>query len=143
MGLTYIVTNRHGEVQARHLSAADAAAVVMQYDSHDFDVRPAADGRGFELWITQRSQASTLGGRPMVKSVIYSLVGDRAAAEAEIYAAVLAAADAWCGCQVMADDEYDAQAREMAAEEAAWIARYNAMPGVTVEIERPEDRTWP
>ena len=64
MGLTYIVTNRHGEVQARHLSAADAAAVIMQYDSHDFEVRPADDGRGFELWITRFSRASTARPNP-------------------------------------------------------------------------------
>lgn len=27
-----------------------------------------------------------------------------------------------------------------AAQEADWVARYRAMPGVTVAVERPEDR---
>jgi hypothetical protein len=110
----YTVFNNHGSVQERGCTVAEAAQTVMDYDGHSFEIRPASDGKGFELWTSQFSQNSPAGGRPLVKSVIFSLIEDRASAEAEIYGEVIKRADMWKGCDVMLDADYDAMATNKA-----------------------------
>ena len=90
----------------------------MEYDGHRYDIRPAADGNGYELWTSQFSRNSTSGGRPLVKSVIFSLADDEAIAEAEIFKQVIDNSDWWMGCEVMTDAAYDAMMAELATEEA-------------------------
>jgi len=90
----YTITNRHGDIEARDCSLAEAADAILTYDGYTYDIRPAADG-GFVLWVSQFSRNSPLGNRPLVKSVIYSLRDDRAGAVDQIHHRVIAAADAW------------------------------------------------
>jgi hypothetical protein len=113
----YTVVNANGEVQATGCSVREAAQTVMNYDSHDYDIRRAEDGNGFELWTSQFSRASTLGGRPLVKSTIYSVSDDEPAAEAEIFKKVIDHADWWKGCNVMTDAEYETIQAYLAAEQ--------------------------
>lgn len=90
----YTVTNRHGDVEARDCSLADAADAILTHDGFAYDIRHAADG-GFELWISQFSRNSPLGNRPLVRSSVYSLRDDRAAAVEQIHHRVIALAGAW------------------------------------------------
>ena len=80
----YTVLNSQGSVIARHLSATDAMAEILLHDGHEYEIRTAEDGEGFELWISRHSRNSPAGGGALVKSVIYSLETDEAKATAEI-----------------------------------------------------------
>lgn len=82
---TYTVIDTVGDVIATGLTAAEAAAEVLTDDSREFDIR-ADDGNGFELWTRQQ-----VANRGWTQTVVYSLEDDRTAAEAEIYAKVIAA----------------------------------------------------
>lgn len=104
----YTVLNNQGEVQERGCTVAEAAQTVMGDDGHEYEIRPASDGNGFDLWTSQFSRNSPAGGRPLVKSVIFSLIEDRASAEAKIYGEVIKRADWWKGCTVMLDADFDA-----------------------------------
>ena len=113
----YVVLNNQGDIQERDCTIAEAAQTVMGYDGHSFEIRPASDGKGFALWASQFSRNSPAGGRPLVKSVIFSLSEDRSAAEAEIFKAVAVNAEWWMGCDVREQAEYDAEVAALAAEE--------------------------
>jgi hypothetical protein len=115
----YTVLNRHGHVEERGCTVAQAAQVVMAYDGHSFEIRAAEAGHGFYLWTSQFSRNSAAGGRPLTKSVIFSLAADRASAEAEIYKQVIVNADWWMGCDVRSDQDYDAMLAEFARENEA------------------------
>ena len=108
----YTVLNNQGEVQERGCTVAEAAQTVMGYDGHSFEIRPASDGKGFDLWTSQFSRNSPAGGRPLVKSVIFSLIEDRTSAEAKIYGEVIKHADMWMGLDVMLDADFDAMIAE-------------------------------
>lgn len=112
----YTVLNRHGEVEERGCTVAEAAITVMGYDSSAFEIRAAEDGEGFELWTSISPNFRKSGAPVLVKSVVFSLVKDRASAEAQIYREVLKHADMWLGCEVMRDADYDAMLAELAAE---------------------------
>jgi hypothetical protein len=85
--MTYtVIDTGSGEAIATGLNAADAACEVLTSDSQEFDVRPADDGNGFELWT--RKQVANKG---WTRTVVYSIEADRTAAEAEIFAKVIAA----------------------------------------------------
>jgi hypothetical protein len=81
-----VIDNGSGEAIATGLTAADAAAEVLTSDSQEFDIRPAADGNGFELWTRQQ-----VANKGWTRTVMYSIEAARAAAEAEIFAKVIAA----------------------------------------------------
>lgn len=105
----YTVLNRHGAVQDRGLTLADAAQVVMGYDGHEYEIKDS-DGPsriGFDLWTSNFSRNST-AFNGLTKSTIYSVHEDRALAEAEIYRKVIKNAEWFCGCAVMTDEEYAA-----------------------------------
>ena len=113
---TYTITNASGEVQERGLDLAEAAITVMQYDGHEFEIRPEGDGDGYRLWTSKFSRNSPMGAR-LVESVIFSLAADEAAAPAEIYADVLDRADWFKGQTVWTDAAYDAFMAEIEADE--------------------------
>ena len=110
---TYTVTTESGEYPERGLSAALAADLIMSNDGHEHEIRPDADGLGFTLWTSEFSRNSPSGGRPLTKSVIYSIQDDRGQAEAEIYQAVLDNAG-WWKMSVQTDADYDAMLAETA-----------------------------
>ena len=113
---TFTVLNRHGDVQERSASLVEAAHIVLGYDGHEYDIRPMADGPGFELWTSafSRNAAAYNGLR---RSVIFSIEIDRAAAEQEIYQRVVSHAEWFENCQVMTDADYDAMLRVLREEE--------------------------
>lgn len=97
---TYTVLDRNGNVRDQQLTAEAAAKIIMQYDGHDYEVRRSDDGQWLDLWITKFSRNSTLGGRPMVKSVHFGTT------EADIWANVITHADHWNDQQCMTDEDY-------------------------------------
>jgi hypothetical protein len=101
---TYTVCDNCGEPIREHVSQADAARELLWYDGHDFEIRPSPTGH--DLWITQFSRNSTLGSRPMVKSVFFSLSPDLAKAEGEIFAKVID--QEWHGAEAMTDEAFAA-----------------------------------
>jgi hypothetical protein len=116
---TYTVFSPNdSSVSARNLTLEQAACEIMHYDGHDFDIRPAADGKGFDLWTTPYSRNSTLGGKPMTQSRIFSLKADRAEAEADIYQQVIHNAD-WWKRECMTDEAFDAMQAETRADNDA------------------------
>lgn len=98
---TYTVLNRHGDVQDRGLTAAQAANLILTYDGHQYEVRRSDDGKWFDLWVSQFSRNSTLGGRPLVKSVIFGTTED------EIWSGVITHAEGWDNQSCMLDSDYD------------------------------------
>mgnify|MGYP006919628563 CR=1 FL=1 len=116
MTTTYTVLDAAGSIEDSDLTIDAAARCVMSYDGHDFAIEPAADGRGFDLFVTEFSRNSTLGGRPMVKSRIFSLADTREAAEADIFKQVIDHADWWKGMEVLTDADYAEREAEFMAD---------------------------
>lgn len=86
---TYTVTDQNsGDVIDSGLSVIEAMDAILTDDGHEYEVRPAADGHGFELWTSLHSRNSTLGGR-LIKSVVFSLADDREQATHEIAESVI------------------------------------------------------
>lgn len=108
---TYTVTTADGTVLDRGLNAVDAMAKVLNDDGYAFEIRPAEDGEGYELWHSDGSAASCRGAGHMVKTVAYSLKSDEAEATAEIAEIVINAG--WPRLpEVMTDADYDAMLAE-------------------------------
>lgn len=108
---TYTVLNCNGEFLYGGCTAADAAHAVMTYNGHEYEIRRAEDGNGWELWTTKFSRNSTCY-RGLSKSTLYSVESDEAKASAEIYAKVIrhAIGDSnwWEGLDVVNDADYAA-----------------------------------
>lgn len=127
---SYTVLNRHGSVQERGCTLAEAAQIVLGYDGHDYDIRPDSssgfrglsgpdderDFRHWTLWTSSFSRNSS-AYKGLTESVIFALASSREEAEADIYKQVVAHADWWEGCEVMTDSDYDAMVAELAEEE--------------------------
>ena len=107
---TYTVLDLNGLVLGRGCDLAEAAHIILTDDGREYEIRPAADGDGFYLWSRQQ-----VANRGWTKPVVFSLESDRAAAEAEIFAAVLAAR--WPQHpEAIPDAEYDTMTADLAAE---------------------------
>ena len=109
--ITYTVIDTNGEAISTGLTTADAAAEVLTSDSQEFDIRAAEDGNGFELWTRQQ-----VANKGWTKTVVYSVKEDLTAAEAEIFAKVIAA-DWPRHPSVMTDQQYAEMQAEMAGAE--------------------------
>lgn len=96
----YTVTTRHGDVQGRGLSAKEAADMILTYDGHLYEIRPGSHGL-MDLWVSRHSQNSTIGARPLIKSVIFGTTED------EIWQNVITHADYWHGQSCLFDTDYD------------------------------------
>lgn len=108
--MLFTVVSPNGTLIARHLTARDAMAEICLHDNHDYQIRRDADG--FLLWVTQFSRASTLGGRPMVRSQIWSAEDDETKATDEIARKVIAAR--WPGYpEAIPDASYEEMEREL------------------------------
>lgn len=104
---TYTIINAtSGEAVERSLSLRDAAEMLLTADSFTFEIVPETDGDGYRLMLSRSSGAST-GPRGMAASVFFSLENGRAAAEDEIFAAVVAHDGDWRGLEAMTDAAYD------------------------------------
>jgi hypothetical protein len=96
------------------LTLEQAATELLTYDGHDFEIRDGGNS-GFELWHTQFSRNGTLGGRPMVQTVIWSIKSDRAEAETEIFEKVIASGY-WTPMEAMKDQAFEAMMAQIALE---------------------------
>lgn len=109
----YTVVSPNGDyVIGSGMSAVEAMHDVLTHDGHDYEIRLRDDG-GYDLFVTQFSRNSTLGGRPMVKSVISSYEADEAAATLEIAQKVITA-DWNHSPDVYTDEQYAQMLRELA-----------------------------
>ena len=98
------------------LSLESAAIELLTADGYRWEIRPSAPGvPGFDLWISQFSESSTLGGRPLVRSVFSSHLRDRAAAETAIFDQVVC--DDWHGMEAMTDDAFARMQAELKGED--------------------------
>lgn len=84
----YAVIDAQGEPIAEGLTEAEAGHAILRYDSAQYELRPDADGEGWIL-CTRHQTAN----RPWTRTFFGSWEADRDAAEAEILAEVVRAAD--------------------------------------------------
>ena len=103
--LKFTVINTDGEPIARHLTAAEAAHIILTDDGREYEIRPTDDG-GFVLWSRQQ-----VANRPWEETVIFTVADTLEEAETEIFAAVISAS--WPRHpEAMTDEQFD----EIAAE---------------------------
>jgi len=82
--LKLTVINTDGEPIARHLTAAEAAHIILTDDGRDYEIR--RDELGCVLWARQQ-----VANRPWAETAIYSSARTIAAAELEIFWKVILA----------------------------------------------------
>ena len=101
----------------RHESPESAADLLLSHDGFEHEIRAAADG-GHWLWTSDFSRNSPCGGRPLTRSVIYSVEDDLDRASLDIAVKVLKSGH-WesDSITVWLDAEYDAMLAEDAADE--------------------------
>mgnify|MGYP003654870060 CR=1 FL=1 len=108
---TYTVVDQQGTVLERHLTPQEAMGAILSDDSHNWEIRPAADGQGYILWADTFSRASGIS-KAMTETTIYSLDGDEPTATLEIAHKVIAAR--WPGNpQAILDADYDRDISEV------------------------------
>lgn len=100
----------------RHESPESAADLLLSHDGFEHEIRRDEDG-GHWLWISDFSRNSPCGGRPLTRSVIYSVEDDLALASIDIASQVLRSGH-WESdyITVYSDADYDAMLAEDAAE---------------------------
>lgn len=100
MTATYtVIDHNSGEPLDRHLTAAEAAHIILTDDGRDYDIRPDEDS-GWALWARQQ-----VANRGWERTVVYSIDDDRERAEAEIWQKVIDAR--WPRHpEAMTDDQY-------------------------------------
>lgn len=109
-----------GTEYGRHLDVTAAAEIILTHDGHEYEVRPATDGIGFDLFVSRGSRNSFGGTRGMVpawrgRRPIGTSTMDPGQAWREIAAQVVTAG--WDGVpEAMSDADYDAMLAEIAAE---------------------------
>jgi hypothetical protein len=105
---TYTILTGEGDMIETGLSLNDAAAHVLTSDSREFDIRADADG-GFTLWTRQQ-----VAGRPWSKTTFFSILTGRAAAEEEIFAAVVRSSRFEGHNEAITDEQYADMQRQFA-----------------------------
>ncbi|HVI92335.1 MAG TPA: hypothetical protein VM659_28860 [Dongiaceae bacterium] len=156
-----VVNENSGYVIASGLTEVEAMQVILTHDGHSYEIRPVSDGSSWapswHLWTSQFSNNSTCGGRPLVKSVIYSLESNEFAATQDIARQVIAAG--WAskpeafedeefktdrvrlhyendGKEVRIDAEGHVEFREPDGEwlEGRWVSEYRLVDGDVVLV---------
>ena len=101
---TYTVFRSNDSTRATsRLTPEEAAHELLTYDGHDYEIRQ--DGTFFDgspmlrLFVTQFSRNSTLGGQPMVGTLIMRQT------EQEIWQEVVG--QDWHGMEAVTDEQYD------------------------------------
>lgn len=112
---TYTISD-HGQI-TNGLSAVDAADILLTDDGYEYEMRQDADG-GYTLYTLPYSRNSSLGGRPMVRSVIYTLETDEDLAARDIAEAVIRSGHWEKGeLNCMTDEAHATMMAELAAEQ--------------------------
>ena len=103
--LKFTVVDIDGEPIARHLTAAEAAHIILTDDGSDYEIRPTKDG-GFLLWTRQQ-----VANKPWTKTNVFSFADTLAEAGDEIFADVISTH--WPRHpEAMTDEQFDAIAAE-------------------------------
>lgn len=102
---TYTVLNRHGDVQEQGCTLFEAAQIVLGYDGNAYEIRPATDGKGYDLWVSSVSRNSS-AYNGLTKSRIFSVADGEQLAYADIYRQVIHNASWFENCEVMTDAAY-------------------------------------
>lgn len=114
--MTSYTISDHGQITTG-LSAVDAAEILLTDDGYEYEMRADADG-GYTLYVSPYSRNSTLGGRPMVRSVIYTNETDEELAARDIAEAVIRSGHWEKGeLNCMTDEQHAAMMAELAADE--------------------------
>ena len=110
----YTVIDHNGEKKLEGATLREAAEHILGYDGHEHEFRRCGDW--LELWVSQFSRNSPLGGRPLVRardmfaSMPRELSNDhprRALAEEEIFGFVIDHADRWNNQRGMTDEQWE------------------------------------
>lgn len=107
---TYTVLDADGYPIDRHLTAAEAAHIILTDDGREYEIRPFPNDNletEWELW--SRQPVANRGWEP---TVVFSILQDQAEAEAEIFAKVIDAR--WPRHpEAMTDEAYDRMMAEL------------------------------
>ena len=118
MNTTYTLIDHDGDVEVEGMSLEDVGREILTHDGYEYDIRADERLGGWRLWISQHSRNSTGGGRPLVKSVVFSLEETEAAATADILRQVTTH-EGWSRWTVMTDADYAEQEARLRAENEA------------------------
>lgn len=108
---TVFNSNDSDEIYGRGLTAIEAMHEVLTYDGYLYEIRSAKfhGARIYELWHSQYSANSTMGGK-LVKTVITSFASGRKAAIEDIAQQMITAG--WDGRpDCLQDEDFDAMLR--------------------------------
>jgi hypothetical protein len=99
----YTVARQDGEEREYNLTLAEAAHSILTYDGAEYEIRPRADGEGFDLWSRQQ-----VAGRGWTRTHWFSLETDPEAAETDIMRRVVdeSGAGNWRGLVAEEQDRY-------------------------------------
>jgi len=113
MTTLYTVARQDGEQREYNLTLAEAARAILQHDGADYDIRPRADGEGFDLWTRQQ-----VAGIPWSRTSVLSLEESEDAAEADIFKQVVdkSGCDGWRGLVAEKQSSYRATLERMRAD---------------------------
>lgn len=98
MTTTYTVTNRHGAIQIKGASLAEAAIECLTYDGHEYEFR--ANDQGYVDLYTSNYSRNGSCWNGLSKSIFYGET------EAAIFQNVIAQAELFEGCEVWTDAAY-------------------------------------
>ncbi|MDZ4382788.1 MAG: hypothetical protein U0942_15765 [Parvibaculum sp.] len=84
MNITYTIADFRSDDVSAGLSARDAAIDLLGHDGAEWEIRDNGE-TGFDLWHRKPN-----AGKPWTMTAIYSIEGDRDAAESEIFEKVIA-----------------------------------------------------
>ena len=96
----YTVARSDGDQREFNLTLAEAARRILHDDGADYEIRPRADGEGFELWTRQQ-----VAGIPRRRASYFSFEETIDAAEADIFQQLVdkSGCDGWRG--LVAEDQ--------------------------------------
>jgi hypothetical protein len=97
--------DREDRVLGVYLSVPDVGNALLKAFGHDYEIRPAWYGAGYDLWLTPFAQDDRNLSWPLVRSAISSPANDADVARAHIMAQVVTNADWWFGCKVVTTSE--------------------------------------
>lgn len=126
-----VYSSTNGTVYGRGLSATAAAEIILTHDGHEYEIRAASDGFGFDLFVSRGSRNSYGGTRGFTRAwrgdrLIDSANPDREEAWKEIAAQVVTVE--WSGHpEAMTDTDYDAMLIEANDAEANHMIYYVTM----------------
>lgn len=99
----YTIARSDGDLREYKLTLAEAARRILHDDGADYEIRPRADGDGFELWTRQQ-----VAGIPWRRASYFSFEENIDAAEVDIFHQLVekSGCDGWRGLVATRQDDY-------------------------------------